>query len=647
MVYSRYISRNGKKYGPYYYETRRVGARTITRYVSTPLRPTSLWFVGLLALVFTALTFAGLYLFVSPTGHVTLNIASNTAAGQLINGTLILTLEPNEFLPADTQIVLSLEDQENILLLSDLFVVSSGEGDYRVSGAELSGTGQGYGAGAETRYPEVSFELLISKGESGSVGGGNTGKTEEKKEEFDKGEKKEESWEESGGLKGDKGEETSKQDNEKKSEEQVGNAKEEEKNEDANKEAEKSEEVKKEETVESESKAEEPVEAVSEDVAPVVESGEQIITGAVVAGNEESFSGSVKKGENFTHTLKAGESVALKTGSVKIGGQSYDDSIVQIASSDGKITVTTAYEITENSSESLELKIDLSRFNIAAEKGTLNVRVVARGSEIVRVSEEIEVEEQESEENETEEQAEIISNMTNVTLDDSSNETLGNLTGVNVTLNETNVTTNVTVLGNETIGNATVKTSRAKIRVGERVKWVKNVSLEKAENVTVELPKEAENVSVKKIEESGREEEAKAEVRGITGNVIHGEVTAEIELAKEGGFMRFVRGLFGGATGRVIAKDNASAGINESATTGEMIVVTLSDNATSYTIEYYTEAPIAYEQNISSGKQVVISGPDGLNYTDVISFTTIEERFVVGQESAIQIYWLENKSFIY
>src|SRR3989338_4913819 len=203
MVYSRYISRNGKKYGPYYYETRRVGARTITRYVSTPLRPTSLWFVGLLALVFTALTFAGLYLFVSPTGHVTLNIASNTAAGQLINGTLILTLEPNEFLPADTQIVLSLEDQENILLLSDLVVVASGEGDYHVSGAELSGTGQGYGAGAETRYPEVSFELLISKGESGSVEGGSTDKTEEKKdsegkkEESDKEENREEAGEES------------------------------------------------------------------------------------------------------------------------------------------------------------------------------------------------------------------------------------------------------------------------------------------------------------------------------------------------------------------------------------------------------------------------------------------------------------------
>src|SRR3989344_6719551 len=480
MVFVKYKIINGKRYGPYYYENKRVGKKVITTYYgknhpsfheqSFSLLNNFRYYLFLLSIVlFIILVSSFIYFSFSPTGQVSLDIASDVKEGDMLSGTLNLGLESGEFLPADTLVVVSLGDIEKTLALSELVSNTPVSGTYYASGNSLTGTGQGYGAGAETRYPEVSFELLISKGESGKVGGGNTGKTEEKKEESDKGEKKEESGEESGELKGDKGEETGKQDNEKKSEEQVGNVKEEGKNEDANKEAEKSEEVGesiKEETVESESKAEEPVEAVSEDVAPVVESGEQIITGAVVAGNEESFSGSVKKGENFTHTLEAGESVALKTGSVKIGGQSYDDSIVQIASSDGKITVTTAYEIIENSSESLELKIDLSRFNITAEEGNLQVRVIAHGDEIIRANKEIIFEKQESEENETEEQTEIISNMTNVTLDDSSNETLGNLTGVNVTLNETNVTTNVTVLGNETIGNATVKTSRAKIRVG-------------------------------------------------------------------------------------------------------------------------------------------------------------------------------------
>src|SRR3989344_4494861 len=487
---------------------------------------------------------------------------------------------------------------QRILMIKSYFVLNSLSRQFCLNVTQptelsITGTGQGYGAVAERVYPEVSFELIISKGESGSVGGS-----------------------------AEKGEEKEKAKEEPKKEQGI----EEKQKEEEKKENEKSEEVNEETEIIEEKNEEATTGENVERVAPV----EQTITGAVVAENTEIVSGSVRKGEIFTYELKVGERVSLKSGSVKITGQSVDDGSVQIASTDGKVIATTEHETQVNASESVQLKIELSRFNITAEKGTLNVRVIAQGSEIVQVSKKIEVE--------VEEETESIANMTdesNETLDDVSNATIVNLTGMNVT-----------VLGNETIGNATVKTSRAKIRVGERVKWVKNVSLERAENVTVELPKEAENVSVKKIEESGREEEAKAEVRGITGNVIHGEVTAEIELAKEGGFMRFVRGLFGGATGRVIAKDNASAGINESATTGEMIVVTLSDNATSYTIEYYTEAPIAYEQNISSGKQVVISGPDGLNYTDVISFTTIEERFAVGQESAIQIYWLENKSFI-
>ena len=49
-----------------------------------------------------------------------------------------------------------------------------------------------------------------------------------------------------------------------------------------------------------------------------------------------------------------------------------------------------------------------------------------------------------------------------------------------------------------------------------------------------------------------------------------------------------------------------STGINDNVTTSDSLAVTLSDNATSYTIEYYTEAPVAFETNTSNGKQVVM-----------------------------------------
>src|SRR3989344_3681907 len=265
MVFVKYKIINGKRYGPYYYENKRVGKKVITTYYgknhpsfheqSFSLLNNFRHYLFLLSIVFFIILVSSfIYFSFSPTGQVSLDIASNVKEGDLLSGTLNLGLESGEFLPADTRVVVSLGDIEKTLALSELVSNAPVSGTYYASGNSLTGTGQGYGAGAETRYPEVSFELLISKGESGSVGGGDTGKTESKKEESDKGEKKEESGEESGELKGDKGEETGKQEQEKKSEEQVGNAKEEEKNEDANKEAEKSEEEGesiKEETVES------------------------------------------------------------------------------------------------------------------------------------------------------------------------------------------------------------------------------------------------------------------------------------------------------------------------------------------------------------------------------------------------------------
>ncbi len=625
MVYSRYIWRNKKRYGPYYYETRRVGARTITKYVSAPLRPTSLWLVGLLALVFTALSFVVLYFIISPTGHATLNIASTIAIGQPINGTLILTLEPKEFLPADTQIVLSLGDQEKTLSLSELVSSEQAVGAYYVSGTILSGAGQGYGAGTETIYPEVSFELVISKGGSGGVG---RSKETEKKEEPKKEELIEEKQKESEAQ----GEEVKKEKSEKESEKTSEVKEEGQEKEEQSKEAEK-----KEETKGSENKAEK----LTETTAPA-ETSEQTITGAVVAENTESVSGSVRKDKEFTYELKAGERASLKSGSVKIEGQSADDSFVQVASAEGKVIVTTEHETRVNASESVQLEIALSSFNLTAEKGILQVRVIAQGNELIRANKEITFEEQETEGNESEEQEEIVSNATakNATV-----ESAGNATLVNATLNETNIT----LIGNETLNltfvNATVKTSRAKIRVGEKVRWVKNVSLERAENVTLELPKEAENVSVKKVDEETQEtSEAVAEIRGITG-----QVTAEIRLSEKSGFTRFVLGLFGRLTGKAISSDgNASAGINESATTGgnASVEVTLADNATEYVIEYYTEAPTATESETANGKQVVISGPDSLNYTDVESFTEIPEILSVGQEAEIRIYWQENASFV-
>ena len=114
----------------------------------------------------------------------------------------------------------------------------------------------------------------------------------------------------------------------------------------------------------------------------------------------------------------------------------------------------------------------------------------------------------------------------------------------NPMLNETlNITANMTI--NASI--VKIKLSRGNIRLGQPVKWTKNVSLDFSGNVTVELPREAENVSVRKVDNAG-EAEANAI---ISGNVVLNTGNGQ------GGIFGWLRNLFNRITGRVVDNINS------------------------------------------------------------------------------------------
>jgi len=128
-----------------------------------------------------------------------------------------------------------------------------------------------------------------------------------------------------------------------------------------------------------------------------------------------------------------------------------------------------------------------------------------------------------------------------------SNETLPigveNLTiNNNITIEE-----NLTIEDNVTV---IVKTTRARIRLGEPVKWTKNVSLSAPETAIIEIPKEATDIKVEKIDEG--------EISEINPTIT-GNVALEIDLGSKLSFWSWVSGLFGKATraitGRVILED--------------------------------------------------------------------------------------------
>src|SRR3989344_2596473 len=134
-------------------------------------------------------------------------------------------------------------------------------------------------------------------------------------------------------------------------------------------------------------------------------------------------------------------------------------------------------------------------------------------------------------------------------------------------------------------------TSREKIKVGEKVKWVKNISLEEVDNITVEIPSIAENISVKK--------EVAEEI--ASNDLLTGEVVIELDLEKQPTIVKWIRKIIRVVTGRITGQ--VVGDLND--TTTEIVL----ENSDSYSIEYETPAPVAIESEISGGKKVVISGP--------------------------------------
>ncbi len=177
-------------------------------------------------------------------------------------------------------------------------------------------------------------------------------------------------------------------------------------------------------------------------------------------------------------------------------------------------------------------------------------------------------------------------------------------------------------------GNINIITLRNKIKVGEPVKWIKNISFVNPEKLTIELPSNAKNISVVKVEE-GVEKKSNAEIRGITGSAI--------SESENKGLIYWISNLFSSLFKRITGFSllDSSNSTNNSAN----VEVTLKENATSYLVEYYTPAPEAFEENLTFGKRITISALSELNYTDVIAHTGLDNRVLVKDQFKIKLYW--------
>src|SRR3989339_317585 len=682
MVYKRYIKKkvNGewKTFGPYYYESYRdSNGITKTRYILEPKKITKLravtekiyresrkLFVVLGILCLVVLSFF-LLSNIDLTGKAVMSIDQDYSIGEQITGDLKLLLESNEFIPGSTKVVINNAGEEFIFLLSDLVKENLSEGEFYLVGTNVSGFGLGYGI-SEIEYPKVAFVLDVYR----------TNLTNQIGEEIVEPEveiiPEEQPQENITEIENETIEEPQENVTIEEPAEPVLNETEEiipeietteTPTETITPETETSETptetptetitpevtpetsetpteiptetitpevtpettpsetptpeitpetTKAEKEIEKEVKKEEKQEPASEPETETTITGEIIktlvntfnailsITGNAVIGEE--ISGEVAYGETFTYDLAENQTARIIS----------SEQDIELTINNNQAIITTNY----TGGIEKEILIDLSNLNLTAKDGEFKVSLVYEGTEIVSASKNINVE-----------------NLTIV------NETIQNITLINVS---------------EIIENITTKQYKAII--GRPVKSLKilNITQIKTQNVTdinITLPKKATNISVltgQEIKDALKEiddfEETvnNTEKEDLVSGVITGQVSLDIEMG-ESIFSRIWKKISKlGITGKVIDEKDIESSIIE---TNDNKIVEINEVVDFELLEevavgYYTDAPLAVEENLANGKRVTISAPDELNYTDILAYSLVDKQIkLVDAEKKIRLYW--------
>ena len=97
MAYEKYIKKNGKIYGPYVYQSKRVNGKVVSEYQGSQKKKKKLEkknFIAIFALISIFFLVLAYNLFLSPnlTGHSIIEIEENIR-GDIISGELILSLK--------------------------------------------------------------------------------------------------------------------------------------------------------------------------------------------------------------------------------------------------------------------------------------------------------------------------------------------------------------------------------------------------------------------------------------------------------------------------------------------------------------------------------------------------------------------------
>src|SRR3989344_5204132 len=543
MVHKKYTFKDGKKYGPYLYENKRVNGKVVTTYLGMGEQKKKFdnrkfLIIGLVVgLILVLLLLFSSLQDIFFTGKASLDVNTQYEKGDSLEGTLKFNLKEGELIPLDSKVLISLGDESKEFSLSELVNSNVVSGNFYTENTGLSGNGEGYGLiGKKVSYPEVSFDLRIK-----SISSDNNIVPSEPNESQDNSAvqplPEETPVPSPSEIPTDIPSETPADNSDNGVVDSDGSS------------GESIDGGSNEESSGSSEGSGSALGAGSSETGsnPSEESSVSAegnsITGNVVMGTEQ-VSGSASKDNDFEYNLGQGEGAEIVPGSVKINGVEVNEGEIELKIEGNKAIVSTDYSVVEEGfgqdyigNETLVLEIPFSDLGFVVENSTnLNVQLSYNGDKIIEVEKNILVEE--SGKDKINDKLDENNFGFNITF----NETESNATFANESsINETIV--------NQTIANVSVNTIQYGAILGQAVKWKKHVVSSEAVNLSVEIPGIATNVSVVRIVKGeggiGESNSDSDNVNiDISGNVISGEISADLELGKEPKFVSWFKKIF-------------------------------------------------------------------------------------------------------
>lgn len=599
VVSKKSNSSRGNRSGPYFYSTQRTGKKTTTEYLGKDVvvmpRPEWRFAVVITGVIFVLLiTLLILSHNHRLTGRVSLDIDSSYTPGQVVGGQLHLSLLPGELIPANAIVRARLGNAERTIPLSQILDSESHSGQFYLDSHNLEGSGSGYGMPGVTRvYPEVSFELMVV--------------AEEEELPFSP------------------------------------------------------------QPTEVVAPADEPLEIVvsdqpltaepetpelspPEEASPVEEGpssgpgpsegGESppsggggssnedsssksqdsgsssnsvsSITGAVISEGPFVVEGTVTKDRDFSYSLETGHTVRVVPGSVRVNGEEVPEGTIDLQFSSNLVVVSTSYSIEEEGfgadfvqDQPVVFDIPLEDFGlVAVADSDLSIAIEHEGSSLISAQKDI-----------TTEDLPVVSEL---------------------------IVENITeIVPNETLG-VNVMVVQEQARLGVPVKWTKTVSLDNAAQLVLDIPADAEEVSIVSLDRSdaGSDMVIQVDVDGTVQQTSSEEIAQPQDVASEPGAadsepIDFTPDRDAALTGNAIVDGQ------ELVDNGDVQTLIVDEAVTEAVVSYETAAPYSLERTLSHGKEVVVVGPEAVHYTNVLAFSTLSEEWDIRTPDSVHVYWKE------